>query len=217
MYQLNHNNNPEAVTHDETIEDVRESLKDFWNTAFTIVEDGSPELEDDFLYRSKSQYNEIDSMDFEQLKEKFKEFDWSLWNIELTNEEMILVNAVRDSGLSVRKLLNEINNVYRETPYQNSFKEAMGDMNNPSSKEPDEIKVLYIVENVYDVESILSYTREGFQHLVLHENGVLMLSTKPVDIEDNDMLHDFLDNDIKHFLADDGTRITIIEENELKS
>jgi hypothetical protein len=125
MYQLNHNNNPDAVIHHDEIKDVKESLMDFWNTAFTIVEDSSPELEDDFLYRSKSQYDAIDNMEFDQLKEEFEKFDWTLWDMELSNDEMILIEAVRNSGLSVKKLLNEINNVYRQTPHQESFSQAM--------------------------------------------------------------------------------------------
>jgi hypothetical protein len=43
----------------------------------------------------------------------------------LTREEKILLESVRNSGLPVKKLLNEINNVYRETEHQKAFTEGM--------------------------------------------------------------------------------------------
>jgi hypothetical protein len=128
MYQLNHNNNPDAVIRVKTITYLREALRDFWDSAFTIVPDNSPELEDDFLFRSKSQYDSIENMEFEQIKEEIAKFDWSLWKLDLTVEELTLIQAIRKSGLTIQKLTNEINNVYRETPHQEAFREAMREL-----------------------------------------------------------------------------------------
>jgi hypothetical protein len=83
------------------------------------------------------------------------------------------------------------------------------------TQESKEIKILYILDNIYSIEVIMNYARMGFLHVPLHENEVLMLSTEPFNMNESDILHDFIDEDTRHFVMDDGTRVTIMVEEDL--
>jgi hypothetical protein len=78
-----------------------------------------------------------------------------------------------------------------------------------------EVKILYILDNIYNIKVTMAYARMGFLHVSLYENEVLMLSTEPFDIGESDILHDFLDEDTRHFVMDDGTKVTIMVEEDL--
>lgn len=62
-----------------TLAEVKNILKDLFQTSFMIVPEGDERLEDSFLYCSQRRFQSIDFMDFKELQETFmKEYDWEL-------------------------------------------------------------------------------------------------------------------------------------------
>jgi hypothetical protein len=72
----------------------------------------------------------------------------------LTREEKILLESVRSSGLPVKKLLNEINNVYRETEHQKAFSEGMRVLANEVTSMSDAVILASFFSQDYEEPNI---------------------------------------------------------------
>lgn len=79
-YILMNQGNVNACYIDNGLSEVKESLKDFFLTAFgEPLADGDERLEDTFHYCSQSRFDSINDMNFEQLQHEFDcEFGWTL-------------------------------------------------------------------------------------------------------------------------------------------
>lgn len=105
-YILMNIGNPEACHIDNSLDEVREGLRFMYEVSFKeVLDDDDVRLEDTFYYISKSRFNAVSNLTFEELKaEYYNEFNWGLVELENRNE---LVEQVNEEGNVKVEIINQ--------------------------------------------------------------------------------------------------------------